>query len=498
MEYSFNCKQSLLLFFCYFKQLKLIKEIDRRKNSLTNKFLDIIAINHNIEKKLNEVQWAIFCLHAIYTFISIHIFIGHQSYPNWIVSKELQNKNNLSLYITSFYFLMASVSTVGYGDIVCSKSTIEICFQIIFLTVVVCIYSWVVSNIGNYITNQNRTAIKCNKDEGLLEEIRIAYPEMPFKLYHQILKHLKSRRLRQQKCEISILINSLPYSLRNNLLLTMYKQTTNRLKICKNCSNSDFIIKLLNSFIPLFAKKNGLLIHEGELIESIVFVNDGRLVLEASIDNYKYINIINILKNESYGNVYMFLDKPSPLSLRVKSKKAELLLLKKFGAFEISRVHSNIWKRFQRKAYLNMASNKNLDIKIIKDYSKINNIIPIQFKPKYIGSITLHDFEHSPNNSIDYVKPNKNLIKHFSSSSVNLKVKTKAITMDKEINKFPDKEQNNDLMANINKILNNKKDDNINENRNQCIKYNLNKEINKELIGKIKVKKTKIQVLQMN
>ena len=565
VENSFNFKQSLLLFFCYFKQLKLIKVIDRKKNSLTNKFLDIISINHNIEKKINELQWTIYCLYGIYTFISIHIFIGHQSYPNWIVSMDLQNKNYFSLYITSFYFLMTTLSTVGYGDIVCSKSTIEICLQIIFLTVGVCIYSWIVSNIGNYIKNQDHAAIKCDNDKRLLEEIRIAYPEMPFKLYHQILKHLKSRRLRQQKCEISILINSLPYSLRNNLLLTMYKQTTNRLKICKNCSNSDFIIKLLNSFIPLFAKKNGLLIHEGELIESIVFVNDGKLVLEASIDkefpenslyqylyvkfkdinevggstvmdssptsshfnlqnfidyrraesildkvinsssnknaltsdldettigkqvgkydyggnfhesNYKYINIINILKNESYGSVYMFLEKPSPLSLRVKSKKAELLLLRKFDAFKISRVHSNIWKRFQRKAYLNMASIKNLAIKIIKDYIKNNNIL-IQPKPKYISDITLHGSDNSSNNNKDFVKQNKNIDKSFSNNSSNNKVKTNTININKEVSK----EQNNDFVANIKKVLNSKKNDNINENKNQDINPNLNKRKNKE------------------
>ena len=569
VEYFFTFKQILLLFFCYFKQLKLIKIINRKKNSLINKILEIIANKHNIEKTFNVVKWTIFCLYGIYSFISINIFIGHLSYPNWIISTDSQNKNYLSLYITSFYFLMTTVTTVGYGDIVC-KSTIEIYFQILFLAVGVCIYSWIISNIGNYIKNQDYAAIKCNKDEGLLEEIRIAYPEMPFKLYHQILQHLKSRKLRQQKCDVNILINSLPYSLRNNLLLTMYKQTTNRLKICKNCPNSDFTIKLLTNFIPLFSKKNGILIHEGELIESIVFVNDGRLALEASIDmnfpensiykylyltfkdiseiggnnsymdssstdshitlhnfmdykraeslldkainnsnikssmiscidesslgrqigkydydgnfeegNYKFINIINILKNESYGSVYMFLDKPSPLSLKVKSKKAELLLLRKFDALSISRVHSNIWKRFQRKAYLNMVSIKNLTIKIIKDYSKNNGIIPIQRKinRKYT---TFNEFDNSLNNSKEIGKnSNKSVIKIVSNNNSFEKIKNNKI--DKEQNNFEDKEPSIDLAANINKVLNSKKNDNKNENIKLDLDFNVNKESNNEL-----------------
>ena len=83
-------------------------------------------------------------------------------------------------------------------------------------------------------------SILLNKDEFLLEEIRISYPEMPFKLYHKISKHLKSRSLRQQKCDANILINSLPFSLRNHLLLAMYKQTIDRLKIFNNVQKLNF------------------------------------------------------------------------------------------------------------------------------------------------------------------------------------------------------------------------------------------------------------------
>ena len=68
---------------------------------------------------------------------------------------------------------------------------------------------------------------------------------MPFKLYHQILQHLITRKVRQQKYESNILINSLRYSLRNNLLLTMYKQTTNRLKIFKKLLKFRFYNKTI-------------------------------------------------------------------------------------------------------------------------------------------------------------------------------------------------------------------------------------------------------------
>ena len=37
-----------------------------------------------------------------------------------------------------------------------------------------------------------------------------------------------------------------------------------------------------------------------------------------------------VLKNEHYGEIYIQINKPSPLSLRVKSKTAELFLIRKY------------------------------------------------------------------------------------------------------------------------------------------------------------------------
>ena len=87
-------------------------------------------------------------------------------------------------------------------------------------------------------------------------------------------------------------------------------------------------------------------------------------------DNYQFINIINISKNESFGDVYMFLCKPSPLCLRVKSKVAELMVLRKYDALDISLKYPNIWSKIFKKSYRNMLSIKTITIHKIKHYWK--------------------------------------------------------------------------------------------------------------------------------
>ena len=460
--YDIKSFHLLLILCCNLKYLKFFKVIDIKKNSVFYKIKQSISNNDHHEKIFTFLIYFILCIFGFYFFISIHILIGRSSYPNWIIKFGFQNESLLSLYLISFYYIITTTTTVGYGNIVCASSFRELMFQIILLSVGITVYSWIVSNIGNYVKNESSASIRFDKDEAILEEIRILYPNISYSLYKKIFNHLGVRKIRQRQCDSNILINSLPHSLKTEILLSIHKKTINNFKIFRGNQNSDFTVRILTNFIPLFSKKNAFLIHEGQLINNIIFVKEGSLALEACIDinepnksvkkyinknfgdifedavivsdyddsfdaskitgnnyntifkkakselnslindnnnnenetsinesiiikevgkwdyggevfeekNNQFINIINISKNESFGEVYMFLCKPSPLSLRVKSKKAELFLLRKYDASDISIRYPNIWAKFFKKSYINMLTIKSLTIQKIKYYWK--------------------------------------------------------------------------------------------------------------------------------
>ena len=507
--FDLNNKQFLLLIFRFVKQIKIFKIIDLKKNSIMFKITEDISEKEIVERTVNSLITISICIFCFYSFISIHIFIGRHSYPNWITRNGFQDQSLSLLYLTSFYYLITTMTTVGYGDIVV-VSLSEIIFQIIVLSVGITVYSWIVSNIGNYVKNESYASMRFNKDGNILEEIRISYPNMPFKLYNQIIHHLNARKIRQQQCDSNLLINSLPYSLKNSILLAIYKQTINNLKIFRNCKNSDFILRLLTNFIPIFSKKNAILIHEGQLIEKIIFVKNGRLALQAALDieepeeslkhylnknfgdisndlmplskyhssntdsssyhintksvniaknvfesvintrtksalkseinesgigkelgkldyggddfeesNYQFISIVNIAKNESYGVLFMSLTKPSPLSLRVKSKKAELLLLRKSDAMDISQRYPNIWMKYLKKSYFNILSIKNIAIKKIKHYIEgIEKKSKLKKSIKSKTNLNPYTIYKLKNEEIEGIK---NILKNDSNTKLKLK-----------------------------------------------------------------------------
>ena len=401
---SYNNQLIFLKLLILIKTFKIFKVAREKKNKALEKLYSYLGKNYYFELFFRFIKYIIICIIFSHLFICLHIFFAMQSYPNWIIHINIINEKFLTKYIASFYFLLTTMTTVGYGDIVCISS-IERIFHIILL----------------------------------VESIRISNPKMPFKLYYKIKAHLINISKKRKKNGLSFLINGIPETLRNNLLYQIYSKEIKGFTVFKNVKNSSFVLQMLSSFIPLISKKEEILILEGEFIDNIIFVLEYNFIgiskknlekeiknnneisqiqnmisrknknyndLKAELDNfllqkdinmnnsashhtsddfgkidfskneknlyqsenYEVIKIFDIRKNEHFGDVHMFLKRPSPITLKAKSRIAELLLLKKNDAVSISNNYPNIWRNIHNKSYHNLVSIKKLTFKILKQY----------------------------------------------------------------------------------------------------------------------------------
>ena len=87
-----------------------------------------------------------------------------------------------------------------------------------------------------------------------------------------------------------------------------------------------------------------------------------------NFEEYDILRVFDVRKNEHFGDVHMFLQKPSPITLRTKTRIADLLLLRKHDAKMLSQNYSNIWRNIYNKSYHNLVSIKNLAFRILKRY----------------------------------------------------------------------------------------------------------------------------------
>ena len=124
-------------------------------------------------------------------------------------------------------------------------------------------------------------------------------------------------------------------------------------------------------------------------------------------ENKKKIRILDIRRNEHFGDVFMFLNKRSPLYVKVRSKRADLLLLRKLDAINISNKFPDIWKTIIKRPLDNSKIISNLTIKMLSIYCNINGIKTKLFKKKnqnkYYPKYYLKPYINKPSS----IKPKK-------------------------------------------------------------------------------------------
>ena len=263
------------------KSIKVFKITGNKKNQLIARLLEKVPDSwSNTLNLITQISLIIFGLHIL---SCIHIYIGQNTYPGWIFSNNFENFSTLNLYMISFYYLITTMTTVGYGDI-SSDSFIEIIFRIILLSVGIICYSWLISNISNRINKQSYASINFENDSQILENIRKEHRDLPYGVYNEIKKHLEYKHFHQQIYDKNLLINNLPFALKNNLIFSMYSEELKKFNYFKGISNTSFLSEILYNFYPIMYKKNDIILEENEIIEEIFFVREGRLSLEIPID----------------------------------------------------------------------------------------------------------------------------------------------------------------------------------------------------------------------
>ena len=421
-----------------------------RKNIALNEIRNYFYKNDFLNNWGDVFLYTLFFFSFLNFTSCIFIFLGRNIIDSWIFLSDLETKSFIDIYICSVYYLIMTVTTVGYGDVI-GKSISEIIFQIIMVIAGTCIYSWLITSVSNYVKKMNEKNIKYEEKIQILEEIKLSC-HVNEKLYNKILRLLNYRKYHEEESEKNIILESLPNSLKNTLIIEMYKAYINGFSFFKDIENKEFIVQIISKLNPIIGIKGDILIQEGEYIEEIIFIKDGTLSLELWIDMYspeesirkyleengfinlkkqnsllksstkvskcstfsqyndnnkiinttfnhyfekihykneravnekkKKLKVLEIRKNEHFGDVFMFLNKKSPLYVRVSSRKVDLLFLKKLDAISISDRYPDIWKMVIKKPLENSKMISNLTLKTLAIYCNINGIKTKLFKKK--------------------------------------------------------------------------------------------------------------------
>ena len=279
---------------------------------------------------------------------------------NWtkLLIDQPEKCNNTRYYLASYYFTWATLFTIGYGDIF-PVSIPEKLFSLVLLICGMIIYSFSVSYLSGFTSNSNKREIELEKNIEYLHDLSILN-NVPWNLYKKVRNFLKYSH-KSHKDDRNIFIFDLPKNLRNEIICFMYKDIIFHFTFFKRTSNQDFNAKVILALRPVSAFKHEELIKKGDFVEEIIFVRRGGLSLQTEYRDI-IIKLINIGRFEHFGEVFLFKNQRSPLTVVVKSNNCELYLLRKIDLIKIAADFQEIFEEIFKNSDYNMRKIK----KIIK------------------------------------------------------------------------------------------------------------------------------------
>lgn len=380
---------------------------------LTQNSAVIVFYYHILPTKIGGhlviILTVIFYLLISHVLTSIFIIIGLNEESSWIYVNGFEPTNYIETYFAGLYFIFTIVFGVGYGDFkIVGKS--ERMFAILILIAGVLLNSWLISTLSEYGYDFDLKRINKDKVRDFKRKMAVLYDiKRTYGIKDEAFSKIERfliYNFRQQIFSSKEIFESLTHSLKCELIEFMYKPIINGFVFFKTFKNRDFVVEVITHFHPAIYLKNERLINKGEYVEEMLFVKNGRLSVELplsknicdQIESFKeisylkpktslkklrkktvekfdiqYARLIEIRKNEHFGDIQMFLNKQNILSVRVSTKTAELYLLKKSDAIRISNSFPDIWKALITNSIYNMKCLKKLIRKVLKFFYQNND-----------------------------------------------------------------------------------------------------------------------------
>jgi Ion channel len=178
------------------KMIRLLK-IAKVRNKLVKDLSDILRISVGVERLLFLLIIFLLLVHIIACFWVFIAKFDENSKDNWIYNKDYVDYEDYELYVTSFYFSVTTIVTVGYGDITAISVGEKIVAVILMITGVIA-FSFATGALSSIISSYDSTEAKLKEKLATLNDISAEY-RLDDDLYNRLVKNIRYDHSRKQK-----------------------------------------------------------------------------------------------------------------------------------------------------------------------------------------------------------------------------------------------------------------------------------------------------------
>lgn len=254
---------------------------------------------------------------------------------SWTGRLGLDSSQPVELYLSGLHYIVTTLTTVGYGDIIPVTKTERI-FCLIVMLVGVFMYSYTIGSLISIMARANERKNELQKSLKTLEELnkKITINKVLLgKLKRALRFEFSQATYHKQK-----LFSELPSNLRAELLLLLNQHLIQGLAFFHHRSPA-FSARLIQSLRPLYIPKADRIYQVGDPNDhsecySVFFLVKGRVALQQCMANGQFVTLVNVREGNYFGELDLLFE-ATRTELALAEIDSDLLSLERADFFEV-------------------------------------------------------------------------------------------------------------------------------------------------------------------
>jgi CRP-like cAMP-binding protein len=326
------------------------------------------------------------------------------SYNNWIFYFNLIDSSEISLYYESLFFIITTITTVGYGYTY-PVNTIERVFTGIIMILSIYIYSAAVGKLANIFETTSE------KEKIVLEKLQVLKViAKQFNLSQEFSKKIKQHiknDTKQNHIKLFNFIDGFHDYIKNSIVNVTINRKIVNFQFLRH-KNRDFVVYVARKLHYSSYLEDEYIYKYGQNIKELFFISKGTISYCLGIE-YEEKEFVEFKRNLNFGEIEMFQNNSLDYNIKVKSREVNLFYLTKEDFIKLSISYKTEIEEFLNRSmqnYLNFIEVK----KKLEDNEKTLKLAKSMSMKSYANS------ESTPENA----RFNKAITNTLSKTSSNI------------------------------------------------------------------------------
>ncbi|KAF5769352.1 putative potassium channel, voltage-dependent, EAG/ELK/ERG, rmlC-like jelly roll [Helianthus annuus] len=239
-----------------------------------------------------------------YTWIG-SLTLGDYSYSNF---REIDLWKR---YITSLYFAIVTMATVGYGDIH-AVNLREMIFVMVYVSFDMVLGAYLIGNMTALIVKGSKTERYRDRMSDLIKFMD--RNELDRDIRNQIKGHVRLQY--DSSITDSAVIQDLPISIRAKISESLYRTYIEKVSLFRGCS-SEFINHVVTRVQEEFFLPGEVIMEQGIVVDQLYFICHGSLEEVVICEDGSEEIVSNLKPHDSFGDVSILCNIPQPYTVQV-------------------------------------------------------------------------------------------------------------------------------------------------------------------------------------